>query len=89
MQLSRRNSRVYRFVVDLLYLLNYSVHSIGVAPASTTSAPSQAVKEAPQGTCDGKMSGNFDLKNGTCAHEYVACSKDGRGWVSCFCWFYY
>jgi hypothetical protein len=54
----------------------------GVAPASTTPIPtSNPVKDAPQGTCDGKMGGNFDLKNGTCAHEYVACTNDGRGWI--------
>jgi len=53
----------------------------GVPPAMTTPIPTPQVKVAPMGTCDGKMGGNYDVKNATCAHEYVACANDGRGWI--------
>jgi hypothetical protein len=53
----------------------------GVAPAMTTPIPTPQVKEAPLGTCDGKMGGNHDVKNGTCGQEYIACADDGRGWI--------
>jgi len=53
----------------------------GVPPAMTTPIPTPQVKEAPLGTCDGKMGGNYDVKNGTCGREYVACANDGRGWI--------
>jgi hypothetical protein len=53
----------------------------GVPPAMTTPIPTPQVKEAPLGTCDGKIGGNHDVKNETCGREYIACANDGRGWI--------
>jgi len=53
----------------------------GVEPASTNAFPSESAKVAPEGSCDDKMAGNYDVENGTCAQEYVACTNSSTGWI--------